>query len=180
MSHPLPSSNQPLLRMIQSPPTPYFALRYIHHQGGAWCYSLDDCLQRSKTFLGSSKTWSPYYEDDTAYFSADEAVNPLMHNWTKVMISYCDGASFTGKNATVTIHEGTELHFRGKAILEAIQLELLKRGLQTASDVVLGGDSAGGLATYIHVDDWAQFLKSSCDQAPKVQLSPCMLLSCNC
>ena len=103
-----------------------------------------------------------------------------MHDWNKVVIPYCDGASFTGKNDTVTIHEGVELHFRGKAILEAIQQELLKRGLQTASDVVLGGDSAGGLATYIHVDDWAQFLRSSCDQPPKAELSALMLSNCNC
>merc|ERR1711881_118026 len=27
---------------------------YIHHQGGGWCESLDDCLGRSRGGLGSS------------------------------------------------------------------------------------------------------------------------------
>ena len=32
---------------------------YIHHQGGGWCESLDDCLSRSRTDLGSSKAYPP-------------------------------------------------------------------------------------------------------------------------
>ena len=29
----------------------------IHHQGGGWCTTVDDCFDRSKSFLGSSESW---------------------------------------------------------------------------------------------------------------------------
>eukprot|EP01052_Picozoa_sp_SAG31_P011481 SAG31_NODE_651_length_13184_cov_4.999541_2_plen_127_part_00 len=32
---------------------------YVHHQGGGWCESMDDCLGRSKQPLGSSTKYPP-------------------------------------------------------------------------------------------------------------------------
>ena len=32
------------------------------------------------------------------YFSADEKVNPMMHNWNSVFLRYCDGGSLKKRN----------------------------------------------------------------------------------
>lgn len=68
----------------------------------------------------------------------------------------CDGGSFSGNNATATEYKGATLHFRGKHILDAIITDLLtNQGLSSATDLVVSGCSAGGLATYLHADHWA-------------------------
>ena len=52
---------------------------HIHHQGGGWCESLDDCLQRSTTALGTSKNYSNTTTQETGYFSEDPEQNPMMY-----------------------------------------------------------------------------------------------------
>ena len=94
----------------------------------------------------------------------------MMHNWNHVFMPYCDGASFSGNNATVTVYKGKPLHFHGKSIREAIVASLLAgemegpaaAKLNQATDVVISGCSAGGLATYLHTDQW-------CDAIAKAQ-----------
>jgi len=89
------------------------------------------------------------------YFSNDPEYNPMMFNWNMVYMQYCDGASFSGANLTVTEYGGKNLYFRGAYILEIFQQDLLNNhGLDMATDVVISGCSAGGLATYLHVDQW--------------------------
>jgi len=64
------------------------------------------------------------------YFSNDPNVNPLMYNWNKVHMNYCDGNSFSGSNSSTTVIEGTTLYFRGKHILDAMIKDLIRnRGL---------------------------------------------------
>jgi len=83
----------------------------------------------------------------------------MMYNWNKVFMAYCDGGSFAGYNLTVTQYKSTSLYFRGKGILDGVIHDLLYfRGLNGASDAVISGCSAGGLATYLHLDYWSQLL----------------------
>lgn len=75
---------------------------------------------------------------------------------------YCDGFSFTGLteepyNYTFADHENSAragqtytIHRRGFAILQAVIDDLMDVGMATASDVVVGGCSAGGLAAFQH------------------------------
>ena len=66
---------------------------------------------------------------------------------------YCDGTSFTGNNDDVPTVSGDPLYFRGIRNLRAIFDDLVAhQGLGSATEVVVGGDSAGGLATWIHTD----------------------------
>ena len=79
---------------------------YIHHQGGGWCESLDDCLRRSKGGLGSSTGYASTTSGmGGGYFSPLPSVNPMMYNWNSVYLQYCDGGSFSGNNDTVTVHK---------------------------------------------------------------------------
>jgi hypothetical protein len=52
-------------------------------------------------------------------------------------------------------------YYRGKRNLEAMRSSLMARGLKDATDVVISGCSAGGLATYFHVDWWADSFPST-------------------
>lgn len=63
---------------------------YIHQQGGGWCTSDDDCFGRSKTNLGSSKNYSQTLNFGGGYFSNDPVQNPLMWNFTRIYLPYCE------------------------------------------------------------------------------------------
>lgn len=150
------------------------------HNGGAWCsmnvpdtedYMVDSCYWRASSNLGSSGPefyprnasvgWTIWGEDEETMVR-DPVANPLMHDWNMVSLVYCDGGSFSGRNMTVETERGRQLYFRGNYILEAVIDTLIKKhGLSQASDLVVGGDSAGGLATYLHIDKWAAAVPSS-------------------
>ena len=135
---------------------------YIHHQGGGWCESLDDCLGRSRGALGSSTSYPATASLGGGYFDVDPSNNPQMYNWNHVYMRYCDGGSFSGNNETVQPHKGKTLFWRGKRIREAIAEDLFaNRGLDNATDVIVSGCSAGGLATFLHTDQWCDAVKAS-------------------
>jgi len=147
---------------------------YVHHQGGGWCESLDDCYSRSQGGLGSSKSYPAAANLGGGYFSTDQGSNPLMYNWNKVLMRYCDGASFSGNNDTVQTYnsadgkvKGAKLYWRGSRIRENIVADLTGKGLAQATDLMVSGCSAGGLATYLHTDQWCDaFPKAKCGGLP--------------
>lgn len=167
----------------------------VHHQGGGWCTSLDDCLQRSQTTLGSSRFWADAncsagssqapcsYDGGThGYFSVDPAVNPLFADAHHVYIAYGDGASYSGRVAApVPIPgqpAGTVVHFKGAWVLEAVYATLLSPafGMAAASDVLIGGTSAGGLSVYLTIDRIARQVRDAAaaegHPAPRVTGAP--------
>lgn len=129
----------------------------IYFQGGGWCYDDYDCLGRSKTTLGSSKTWSPT-GNIGGLLSNDCKVNPRFCNYSMVWMPYCDGNSFSGMRDEPLMVNGTALYFRGRRNIDAIMAALAANVQKavvpwsSAFDVVLTGCSAGGLATYMHAD----------------------------
>jgi len=148
---------------------------YIHQEGGGWCSSVDSCRSRSLSLLGSSLNYtSTISMMDYEYFSLDPAINPLMYNWNSVYFKYCDGGSFSGSNASATtIGGGKQLHFRGKHILNGGITDMLQhRGLATAAEVVVSGCSAGGLATFLHCEHWAERIRAEGLASAKVVCMP--------
>lgn len=138
---------------------------FIYHMGGSWCINIKDCYDRSKTTLGSTSVWWPVFHDLSlwgsspnvpgGYFSNDPLINPLMYNWNKVLLIYCDGGSFSGNNFTKTIYNNTEIFFRGFLNLQSYHKDLItNHNFINATDVVISGASAGGLATFLHLDWW--------------------------
>jgi len=154
-----------------SPPAYYYAKGtgsgannwYIHHEGGGWCNTINDCYQRSLGNLGSTTKLglTMNFSKQGAYFSPDPKVNSLMYNWNKVFLAYCDGGSFAGNNQTVTSYNGASLYFRGFRNLNAYQQDLWSRNLNKAVHVVISGCSAGGLATYLHLDWWREHFSTA-------------------
>lgn len=147
-----------LAKCLDGSPAAYYISRgsnkkafYLYHVGGGWCQTEDECKQRAQTPFGSSLSYPPTWNiSENFLMRRDDTQNPLMSNWTFVSISYCDGGSFTGDAAVGS------LHFRGKRIREAVVRSLSERfGFDSATDIVIGGCSAGGAAAFFHTDWYA-------------------------
>lgn len=69
--------------------------------------------------------------------------------------SYADGASFAGYRADAINVSGTPIYYRGRAILDAA-IDYLISTAPALEEVVFKGCSAGGLATILHLDYFAE------------------------
>eukprot|EP00041_Stephanoeca_diplocostata_P014326 m.259386 g.259386 ORF g.259386 m.259386 type:complete len:333 (+) comp19662_c0_seq12:37-1035(+) len=128
----------------------------LYFKGGGWCYDESACAKRSNSELGSSHFFPKTFKFG-GIMDADPKVNPDFANFNRVVLWYCDGASFSGNaDAPVpspkTIHGG-QMYFRGRRVLDALLQDLLdNHGLDKATEVLLSGGSAGGLSTFLHAD----------------------------
>ena len=127
----------------------------IHAQGGGWCYNSKSCSSRAKSDLGSSRNWGTHtacYGSCSGILSPNRSENPDFYGWHHVFVGYCDATSMTGaRNGT-----HANLHFRGRANLDAVLDSLLARGMRNATDIIFTGGSAGGLAVYLNLDHVAE------------------------
>ncbi len=152
----------------------------LYMQGGGWCWTPETCYLRSQMAWGSSTTWPPVVTDSellvhTGPQSLNCTLNPTFCDFNYVFIRYCDGNSFSGyrtepymyqrnsSSSSVGVVEEVPLFFRGKYILNAILADILasnprNRTLAQATEFVVQGCSAGGLATYLHSDDIRRWL----------------------
>lgn len=93
----------------------------------------------------------------------DAKHNPLTHDWNKVFVQYCDGGMWMGNNATTTWvdYQGQKraLFFRGFRNADGVLTRLLREhNLQSATDFILSGDSAGGIGTLWLADHFSSRL----------------------
>ncbi|GKU89313.1 hypothetical protein SLEP1_g3466 [Rubroshorea leprosula] len=127
----------------------------LQFEGGGWCNDIPSCLDRAKTHRGSTRHMSKW-EVFSGILSNNAYLNPDFYNWNRVKLRYCDGASFAGDGK---FDNGTSLlYFRGQRIWEAIIRDILRKGLATAGNALLSGCSAGGLATFLHCDNFRNLL----------------------
>lgn len=130
----------------------------VYLQGGAWCSSPVSCAARSQGHLGSSKHFSPTYPMQ-GVVDGDTTRNPLFGGWNQVLLAYCDGGSFSGDAPPLSWPDpgnhsvNTTLFFRGRRVLQHLLAVLAADyGMSQASEVMLAGGSAGGLATFLQAD----------------------------
>ncbi|KAI3872977.1 hypothetical protein MKW92_039721 [Papaver armeniacum] len=129
-----------------------------------WCRSINECRNRSTTYRGST-TQMEKQKHFNGIMSKNASLNPDFYNWNRVKIRYCDGGSFAGDSM---YENGTDkLYFRGQKIWKAIIDDLLPKGLNVSEKALLSGCSAGGLATFLHCDDFTSYL-------PKNATAKCM------
>ena len=67
----------------------------VHLEGGGWCNTQDECVERSKTRLGSSANWLDTLNTN-GFLSDSVLINPGFYNWNMAFVGYCDGLSFAG------------------------------------------------------------------------------------
>ncbi|KAJ9466998.1 Pectin acetylesterase 9 [Diplonema papillatum] len=124
----------------------------IFFEGGGWCYDAHDCWERAQTFRGDSATWAPATSEN-GIMSQNCTINPAFCEYNIVYMQYCDGNSFVSNLDQPLVYNTTQLHFRGKRLIDAMLASLAaKYDLAGAEKVLLTGVSAGGLATYLNAD----------------------------
>eukprot|EP00039_Didymoeca_costata_P021555 m.2485 g.2485 ORF g.2485 m.2485 type:complete len:427 (+) comp2528_c0_seq2:42-1322(+) len=150
----------------------------LHFKGAGWCYDEEDCVQRSQMQFGSSKYWPTNTSGWNGGILSPNDEQFGMFN--KVVLLYCDGASFTGDREEPVhppaVNGGpppAPLYFRGKRIMEAI-LKTLQRdhNLGNADNILLTGCSSGGLAAYLHADTMSQALSEIAPGLKKFRSAP--------
>lgn len=139
----------------------------IFFQGGGWCTSDSDCYGRSKTDLGSTASLPATAADPAGYcgasfLSQDPAVNNATFDFTSVYVPYCSGDSWTGSTlAPAEINSTASVWYRGAYLRDALIGTLASQfNLATATEVVIGGCSAGGLTIYLNIDYLAAKVKT--------------------
>ncbi|CAK9160935.1 unnamed protein product [Ilex paraguariensis] len=127
----------------------------LQFEGGGWCNDIKSCLERAQTRRGST-SYMNKWEVFSGILSNNASLNPDFYNWNRVKLRYCDGASFAGD---AKFDNGTSLlYFRGQRIWQAIIFDLLRKGLGNAKKALLSGCSAGGLASFLHCDNFTGYL----------------------
>ena len=144
----------------------------VFMEGGGWCGSDSNCYARSLTPLGSSIKYPavPGGMEGGGLFDAFASA-------TVVYMKYCDGSSFTGDvDAPVAVMGGQKkIYYRGRRILDALFEDLLgSRGLDTATELLFAGCSAGALTTYLHADYVDTLMKQRVPAAKTVALADAM------
>ncbi|KAK2972784.1 hypothetical protein RJ640_026483 [Escallonia rubra] len=129
----------------------------VHLEGGGWCESIARCSFRAEGDVGSSKHMTKL--NFTGILNSKKEFNPDFYNWNRIVVRYCDGSSFTGD--VEEVDPAMKLYFRGARIFRAVMEELLAQGMQNASNALLSGCSAGGLATILHCDNFRDLLPNS-------------------
>ncbi|XP_060211193.1 pectin acetylesterase 11-like [Lycium barbarum] len=123
--------------------------------GGGWCNSIPDCLDRSTKYTGSTKKMN-----QLGFFGGildnTSKKNPEFYNWNRVRVKYCDGSSFTGD--VERVDPDKQLYFRGARIFKATMEDLWSKGMKNAENAILCGTSAGGLATILNCDKFKSYL----------------------
>ena len=123
----------------------------IELQGGGECASFEQCHAKLNTALGSSDYFAADHE--FGYLLSDDArANPRLRTWNRVHIPYCSQDLWTGRRRAASAVTFS-VFFAGRHILEAV-LDHLDRtaGLATADEVILTGESAGGIGVWPNLD----------------------------
>ena len=128
----------------------------IFFEGGGACGGLnisatiESCYERSMTKLGSSKEYAPTINSQGGILSMSNTTNPHFWNWTKVFVPYCDGSFHQGSRREGVNYKNTTLYFRGSNnTLEHFKYLNLTIGLFSANKIIVGGNSAGGMAAFL-------------------------------
>lgn len=132
----------------------------IHLQGGGECASKAACAAQINTPLGSSKKFSP--QMNLGFLNSNSCKdNPDFCQWTHVSIPYCTQDLHSGLRTQAT-PDTFGYYFSGAHVFNAVINALeSSHGLGRASHIVLSGDSAGGIGTWLHLDALAARFSSA-------------------
>ena len=147
----------------------------LNFEGGGWCYDEETCYCRATTSRHGSSRWLP---PTMANFSSPcECMNPRSVNGSLdsdcncIYLPYCDGASFSGHRAKpwpvppvpngAAHSRNVTVTFRGLSNLDGAVAYAMERGMESASELVIAGNSAGGLAALLHTDRVAALVRAA-------------------
>eukprot|EP00035_Acanthoeca_spectabilis_P039984 m.66418 g.66418 ORF g.66418 m.66418 type:complete len:450 (-) comp9817_c0_seq1:67-1416(-) len=123
----------------------------INLEGGGECASEILCNTRRGSALFSSKYFKPQEDaSNGGYLTAGVRENPLA-DANRVFIPYCSQDLWTGQRTSAT-KDTWGFYFSGHLVLEAVLDELDQRGLKDATQIILSGESAGGIGVWPNLD----------------------------
>lgn len=143
----------------------------LSFEGGGWCGSsaglsetLEDCLGRSVTDLGSSSKYADTWTQTDGILS-DNYQN-VYREWSIVYLKYCDGTGHQGYRKEAVLYKGKSLYFKGHNVTigQLDSLNSLYKIFSAATDIIVTGQSAGGLATF----SWTNYIKSRAAASTRV------------
>ncbi|KAK1394696.1 Pectin acetylesterase [Heracleum sosnowskyi] len=126
----------------------------VHIEGGGWCDTTENCLNRTKNIFGLGSSKIMQAKNFTGLLADNQQLNPDFYNWNRVFVRYCDGASFTGNSFDPV----NQLHYKGAKVFSAIVKDLLGKGMSNATNALITGCSAGGLSAILNCDKFRSFL----------------------
>ena len=84
--------------------------------------------------------------------SNNGTANPPLYTYSKIFLPYGDGTSQVSDLDEPVVVGNSTVFYRGARVLRALIARLAANELAGATEVVVGGGSAGGLSTYLCVD----------------------------
>ncbi|EGD80161.1 hypothetical protein PTSG_10843 [Salpingoeca rosetta] len=162
---PLKLLDSPLAKCMDGTPAGYYvrpglgvnATRFvINLEGGGECATKKACMSHLNSSLGSSNYFPKTRGSFGQYQDFDCGNNPLLCGWTMVYIPYCTQDLHSG-NVTTPTASTWGLYFTGANVVRTV-VEVLERDykFKDATDVILTGQSAGGIGIWYHLDWLAQ------------------------
>jgi hypothetical protein len=132
----------------------------IRLQGGGWCWDEESCKTREVKYTTSNVCPENLTDTETiggsqhqGILSSNQTLNPYWYNANQVWLWYCTSDSHLGSKYANESLNGWS--FLGKTVVRALIHHLLyvqQPSMQTATQVLLTGDSAGGVATLNNAD----------------------------
>ena len=136
-------------------------------EGGGECHDGASCDQRwsaasgaelmSSTTIRARATAGTLGFPSSGVFANDPKENPAFHDANVVEIQYCSSDLWSGDragNSSLPVGDVGKWNFRGRAIAFAALTEMLAtQGLADATEVTLGGGSAGAAGIFNIVDE---------------------------
>ena len=149
----LNASNVPLAKCMDGTPGGYYHAAnassrswIIELEGGGECVDKADCDKHIHSALGSSN----FFLKNTTlkFFLQDDAVaNPRLRQMNRVYVPYCSQDLWTGQRVAAS-DETFGYFFSGHYVLEGVLDALDALGLAGAHDIILTGESAGGIGVW--------------------------------
>jgi hypothetical protein len=128
-------------------------------EGGGWKFP--------KKMSAETNLYSPTTADIGGIMGSDPALNPDFYSWNRVFMHYCDGTSMGSSRTdpiTVQNRDGSQgqIWWRGRNCFNAVIATIMRNeNMSAASEVILVGGSAGGLAVFYNIDHLATLLPST-------------------
>jgi hypothetical protein len=138
-------------------------------QGGGECYDQASCSSRAAdtpTLVSSA----PYQANPSSAFGlgglldSNPSNNPDFYDASTVEVLYCSSDEWSGAKASASAfnpQDPTTWNFQGHAILNAVIADLkASHNLSAATEIMLTGQSSGGVGVFVNVNPVAKLVPS--------------------
>lgn len=142
----------------------------ISLQGGGECYDQTTCSARAANMPTLVSTLPIQANPSSAFGQGGiqaptVQVNPDFYDATQVTVQYCSSDDWSGDKASTVPYspsDPTTWNFQGHAIVAAALADLnANHGLSSATEVMLTGQSAGGLGVFVNVNAVSKLFPST-------------------